>query len=154
MVMPMRLFEFESKALLGGYGIPVPKGILLEKGTLPLQVSDLKFPCVLKAQVPVGGRGKVGGVVKVNSPQEAEEHLQRIFSLVVGGFPVTSVLAEEAVNAEAEFYLSMLVDRGERCYSLVAGSVGGVDIEQTAREDPSSILRIRLSPLKEMSDFD
>lgn len=153
-LMPMRLFEFESKALLGGYGILVPKGILLEKGTLHLPSSGLKFPCVLKAQVPVGGRGKAGGVVKVNSPQEAEEHLQRIFSLFIGGFPVNSVLAEEVVEAETEFYLSVLVDRDERCYSLVAGSAGGVDIEQTAREDPGSILRTRLSPLKGISDFD
>jgi len=149
----MRLFEFESKALLGGYGISVPKGILLEKGATHLSASDLNFPCILKAQVPVGGRGKAGGIVKVNSPEEAEKHLQRIFSLVIGGFPVNSVLAEEYVRVETEFYLSVLVDRGERCYSLVAGSSGGIDIEQTARENPGSILRVQLSPLKGISDF-
>jgi succinyl-CoA synthetase beta subunit len=149
----MRLFEHESKELLRGYGIPVPKGILLEKG-VNLASSDLKFPCILKAQVPIGGRGKAGGIVKVNNQQEAQEQTQRIFSLTIGGFPVASVLAEEVVIVESEFYLSMVVDRGERCYMMMVGSSGGVDIEQMAKERPSSILKLRISSLNGLSDSD
>jgi len=153
-VVPTRLFEFESKALLRRYGVTVPKGVVLEKVSPSASQTIFSFPCILKAQVPVGGRGKAGGVVRVNEREEAERQLQRIFSLTIGGFPVTSVLAEEVVEAGTELYLSLLVDRGERCYTLMAGSRGGVDIEQTAKADPGSILRVSIQPLQGVSDLD
>jgi succinyl-CoA synthetase beta subunit len=151
-VVPTRLFESESKALLKGYGVAIPKGVVLEKAPSSVSQSILSFPCILKAQVPVGGRGKAGGVVKVNDQKEAERQLQRIFSSTIGGFSVASVLAEEVVEAGTELYLSLLVDRSERCYALMAGSRGGVDIEQTAKEDPGSILRVSIQPLQGVSD--
>lgn len=150
----MRLFEFESKAIFASCGIPVPRGTLLDRGRGAASVYGLKYPCMLKAQVPVGGRGKAGGVVEVQGPEDAERQLQRIFSLVIGGFQVNSVLAEEIVRSEAEFYLSLLVDRGERCYSMIAGSSGGIDIEQTVRDNPRSIMRVLISPLAGISEAD
>jgi succinyl-CoA synthetase beta subunit len=153
-VIPTRLFEFESKTLLKGYGITVPEGIVLEKASLPVSQTRLNFPCVLKAQVPVGGRGKAGGVVRVNDRAEAERQLKRIFSLIIGGFPVTSVLAEEVVETGTELYLSLVVNRSERCYTLMAGSRGGVDIEQTVKEDPTSLLSVNIQPLEGLSDLD
>ncbi len=153
-MVPTRLFEFESKVLLQEHGIPIPKGMVIDRGLPQSALPSLSFPCILKAQVPVGGRGKAGGIVRVNNPEEAKRELQRIFSLTIGGFPVTSVLAEEVVETEKELYLSLLVDRGERRYALMAGSHGGVDIEQTAREKPGSILRIGIQPLGGVSASD
>jgi succinyl-CoA synthetase beta subunit len=150
----VRLFEYESKALLSGRGITVPKGVVLENVSLQATLPELKFPCILKVQVPVGGRGKAGGVVIVNCREEAERQLDRLFSLTIGGFPVSSVLAEEVVGAGEELYLALLVDRSERCYTLIAGSRGGADIEQVAKDDPGSILRVRINPLEGISDTD
>jgi succinyl-CoA synthetase beta subunit len=151
-VVPTRLFEFESKFLLRGYGIAVPNGVVLEKPTPPASLASLSFPRILKAQVPVGGRGKAGGISKVNSPEEARRELDRIFLLTIGGFPVSSVLAEEVVATGRELYLSMLVDRSGRCHTLIAGSRGGIDIEETSKDDPLSILRVGIQPLEGLSD--
>lgn len=150
-MVPTRLFEFESKSLLRGYGIAVPNGVVLEKPTPPASLVLLSFPRILKAQVPVGGRGRAGGISRVNSPEEARRELDRIFSLAIGGFTVSSVLAEEVVVAGRELYLSMLVDRGRRCHTLIAGSRGGIDIEETAKDDPGSILRVDIQPLEGLS---
>jgi len=152
-VFTTRLFEFESKALLSGYGITVPKGVVLEKASSQASLQSLRLPSILKAQVPVGGRGKAGGVVRVDSLEEAERQLDRIFALTIGGFPVSYVLAEDVVEAGEELYLSLLVDRGERRHVLMAGSRGGVDIEQTAKADPGSMLTVGINPLDGIPDL-
>jgi succinyl-CoA synthetase beta subunit len=122
----MKLFEYQGKQLLQNHGIAVPKGTIVErKNTL----SGMSFPLVLKAQVPVGGRGKAGGIQTADNEKEAEEKLSSIHSMTISGYPVEKVLAEEKIPIEKEFYLSIILDRSYRMPLLMASREGGMDIE-------------------------
>lgn len=149
----MRLFEYEAKSILRDYGIPVPKGMVFQPGK-NLALESLALPCYVKAQVPVGGRGKAGGVLLAQTRDEAQQHADRISRLIINGFPVSSILVEESQQAERELYLSIAVDRSLKCYVIVAGAQGGVDVEETLKTAPSSILKLPISPLRSLREFD
>jgi succinyl-CoA synthetase beta subunit len=89
----------------------------------------LNFPCVLKAQVPIGGRGKAGGIKPANNVKDAEEKLSQILDMDIKGFRVTKVLAEEKVDIKNELYLSITLDRSKRMPLIMASDEGGMDIE-------------------------
>jgi len=125
----MKLFEYRGKQLFEKYGISVPKGIVIENEE---SLSSLSFPCVLKAQVPVGGRGKAGGIQLVKTKEDAKEQLARILQTRIGGFPVQKVLAEEKIGVKKELYLSYTLDRSRRMSLLMMSGKGGMDIESVA----------------------
>ena len=85
----MKLYEYEAKSILAGYGVPTPNG---ELGETPLQAREaakrLGNSVVVKAQVLVAGRGKAGGILFANSPEEAEEQAQKLFGAQIKGIPV------------------------------------------------------------------
>jgi len=151
----MRLYEFESKIILKEFGATVPRGFIISKDDIPTVSSlNLKVPWYLKAQVPVGGRGKAGGIVEVEDANNAEKHLLSIFNKTINGYGVEKVLIEEAVRSAKEFYLSITVNRDTRSYSIIAGSEGGMDVEEIAKTKPATILKLSISPLRKVSDFD
>jgi succinyl-CoA synthetase beta subunit len=122
----MKLFEYQGKQLLQHQGIAVPKGTIIEgKKALP----SMSFPVVLKAQVPVGGRGKAGGIQVADSEKEAAQKLSSILSMSISGYHVEKVLVEEKIPIEKEFYLSIILDRSSRMPLLMASREGGIDIE-------------------------
>lgn len=153
----MRLLEYEAKALLREYGIPTPRGFTVSRHT-PSEVlhnADLQLPWYVKAQVPVGGRGKSGGILVASSRAEAEQQAAHLLGRDIRGYPVEEVLMEEAVvGTGREFFLAITVDRSARSYMMIAGSVGGMDIEEVARSRPETVLRINLSPLRTLDRFD
>jgi succinyl-CoA synthetase beta subunit len=151
----MRLYEFESKIILKEYGIPVPRGFVISTNEIhSMSAVRLKFPWYLKAQVPVGGRGKAGGIVRVKDTIEAKTQLPLIFNKTINGYGVKTVLIEEAVDATKELYLSVTINREKRSYSIIAGSMGGMDIEEIAERRPETILNLLVSPLRKINDFD
>lgn len=121
----MNLLEHESKTLLKNANIPVPSSQLLKKSSAP----SLSLPAVLKSQVPTGGRGKAGGILIVNTPQQAEEAIETIFKLTIKGFTPTTILAEEKINIQRELYLSLIVDRKSAGLKLIAHTNGGIEVE-------------------------
>ena len=125
----MKLFEYRGKELFHQYGITVPKGKLVKNEK---DFSDLKFPFVLKAQVPVGGRGKAGGIQSVENTSEAREKLQQILGMNIKGFCVGKVLAEEKVGIKKELYMSIMLDRSKKMPLLMISGSGGMDIESVA----------------------
>jgi succinyl-CoA synthetase beta subunit len=133
----MRLLEFQAKHLFRQFGIPVPQGQLISS---PLSVSQLTLPVVLKAQVPVGGRGKAGGIRKVNTTSEAKEAADAIFALNIRGCPVSALLAEELVNNTKEMYLAVLYDKKSNLPVIMASAAGGIEIEQAAKANPDAVL--------------
>jgi len=151
----MRLYEFESKIILKEFGVPVPRGFVISQDEMT-SVSALKLnvPWYLKAQVPVGGRGKAGGIIEVGDAGEAKKQLPSIFNKTINGYEVGKILIEEAVSSTREFYLSIAVNREMRCYSIIAGSEGGMDVEEIAKTKPATILKLSISPLRKISDFD
>lgn len=122
----MRLLEHEAKAILKAGKIPVPKSILF----LPTAKTPAAFfPIVLKSQVPVGGRGKAGGVIVVDHQNELQSTLKRLFSLAIKNHQPHSILGEEKLAIKKELYLSLFVDRDKSAICLMAHKGGGVDVE-------------------------
>jgi len=122
----MKLFEYQGKELFSKYGIAVPNGKLVNSEK---DLSDLKFPFVLKAQVPIGGRGKAGGIKSADNLNEAKEHFSKIMGMDIKGYTVRKVLAEEKVGIKKELYLSITLDRSKRMPLIMASGKGGMDIE-------------------------
>ncbi len=102
----MKLFEYRGKELFHKYGISVPNGKLVNDEK---DFSDLNYPFVLKAQVPVGGRGKAGGIKSVENKKEAKEKLSQILGMDIKGHTVEKVLAEEKVGIKKNFSLVLLL---------------------------------------------
>ena len=122
----MKLFEYRGKELFNKYGIAVPTGNLVSDKN---DFANLKFPIVLKAQVPIGGRGKAGGIKKAKDLKEAKEKLNQIMGMDIRGFKVGKVLAEETADIKKELYLSISLDRTKRMPLIMASAEGGMDIE-------------------------
>ncbi len=139
----MRLYEFQVKKIFAEQGIPIPAGALI---TSPCQATNLQLPCVLKAQVPVGGRGKAGGVRVVDTVGQATNALMDLFQMSIKGYPVRALLAEEKSEIQREMYLAVLLDRKTNGPMVVACPTGGVEIEEVARTSPDKVLKLAVDP--------
>lgn len=146
----MRLLEFQAKRIFSEHGIPVPKNVLLESST---DLENLLYPVVLKAQVPVGGRGKAGAIKPVTDANEAAAVLDELLNTRIRGNPVRVVLAEEKVEVQKELYLALLIDKLARLPVIMASDAGGIDIEQVARERPAQIVKKYIDPSVGLSDY-
>jgi succinyl-CoA synthetase beta subunit len=146
----MRLLEFQAKQILRENGIAVPAGSLV---TTSDDLNNLKLPVVLKAQVPVGGRGKAGAVKKVDQLSDAEQVAREILARTVKGYPVQALLAEEAVDVQQELYISLLTDKQVNMPLLMSSAAGGIDIEEVARQAPERIKKQHLDPMVGIQDF-
>jgi succinyl-CoA synthetase beta subunit len=122
----MKLFEYQGKELFKKYEISVPNGKLVSNEK---DFSNLKFPLILKAQVPIGGRGKAGGIKTINNLKEAKVKLSQILGIDIRGYKVGKVLAEEMADIKNELYLSISLDRSKRMPLIMASASGGMDIE-------------------------
>jgi succinyl-CoA synthetase beta subunit len=151
----MNLHEYQSKQLFTKYGIPV------SKGQPASSVSEAREAAqalggdrwVVKAQVHAGGRGKVGGVVLVDSLDQVETEANRLLgSMLVTkqtgepGLPINMLLIEEPTPIARELYLSVLVDRATRRVLFMASPAGGMNIEEVAEETPEQIHTITVDP--------
>lgn len=145
----MRLLEFQAKRLFSEHGIPIPKNVLIES---PTDLESLPYPVVLKAQVPVGGRGKAGAIKPVTDANEAAVVLDELLNTRIRGNPVRAVLAEEKVEVQKELYLALLIDKLARLPLIIASDAGGIDIEQVDRESPEQIVKKYIDPSIGLSD--
>jgi len=127
----MNLLEVEGKRLFFDYGIPIPMG-RLSHGDVP---SDfVRYPAVVKAQVPTGGRGKAGGIRVVTDVTELGKAVQEIIGTSIKGHKVWEVLIEEKIESRKELYISITVDRAKRMPILMASAMGGMDVESVPEE--------------------
>src|SRR5690348_3099726 len=110
-------------------------------------------PIAVKAQVPVGGRGKAGGIKLAKSVAEARHAAEQIIGMDIKGFKVPLVYCEAALDIEREIYLGFTVDRDARANILMLSAKGGMDIEQVADESPDSIARLYPNPWRGPLDF-
>jgi succinyl-CoA synthetase beta subunit len=143
----MRLLEYQGKELFDQYGIRIPRSHLahtIEEATKGAK--KLGYPLVLKSQLTVGGRGKAGAIAKCKSEADlAPQFNELLHKEVKGEFP-RGILLEEMVNIKKEIYLSLFLNRGKRCYSLIASAEGGIDIENTGSKVVVDIPIDGLSP--------
>ena len=151
----MNIHEYQAKALLGEYKIPIPAG----------------FPCmspdecienakklggslwVVKAQIHAGGRGKAGGVKVAKSLDEVQAAAaamlgQKLVTKQTGadGLPINQVFVETGSDIERELYLSMVVDRSAERIAFIASEAGGMDIEEVAADTPDKIFTVAINP--------
>ncbi|XID75233.1 ADP-forming succinate--CoA ligase subunit beta [Alkanindiges sp. WGS2144] len=158
----MNLHEYQAKALLKKYGMPVQEGIL---ATTPEEAAEafekIGNFAVIKAQVHAGGRGKAGGVKIAKSREEAAQIARDLigkrlvtYQTDANGQPVNSVLVSEDVYpVERELYLGAVVDRSTRRVTFMASTEGGVEIEKVAEETPEKIIKVTVDPLVGLLPF-
>lgn len=158
----MNLHEYQSKALMASYGLPVLKGfICYTAGEVEAAADNLGGGiCVVKAQVHAGGRGKAGGVKLAKNAAEARAHGEKILGMKLvtpqtgaQGKIVRKVYVEAGCNIAREFYLSLLVDRATRSIALIASTEGGMEIEEVAHSNPEKIVRLQIDPRVGLQNF-
>jgi succinyl-CoA synthetase beta subunit len=143
----MKLFEYRGKELFVKFNIAVPKGKLV---TEKRDFDDFRFPLVLKAQVPIGGRGKAGGIKVTNNVTEATANLSQILGMDIRGYTVGKVLAEEQIDIKKEMYLSISLDRTKKMPLIMASAEGGIDIESVP---DNKIFKEWINPLTGIQTF-
>ncbi|MDH5816196.1 MAG: ADP-forming succinate--CoA ligase subunit beta [Candidatus Nezhaarchaeota archaeon] len=139
--------EYEAKNVLRSYGVPVPQGMVVTSVEEAYEAArKLKPPFMVKAQVPVSGRGKAGGILPANSPNEVKAIAERLLNTYIKGFHVKSLLIEEMLSIKRELYFGITVSRADQTYIVIASQEGGVDIEEVAEKSPEKVMTIRLDP--------
>ncbi len=157
----MKIHEYQAKAFLTQFGIPVPKGrIATTPGEAKKIAAELGNKVVIKGQVYAGGRGKAGGIKMANTPEEAQTRARELLGkrLVTRqttpeGIPVSKVLVEEAINIRQELYLGLVIDRTNRLPVMMASEVGGMEIEEVAQLSPEKVLKVYIDPPTSFQSF-
>jgi len=150
----MDLLEYQGKQLFARHGIPVPDGRPARTVDEAVAAAgEVGFPCVVKAQVKIGGRGKAGGIKLAANEDEAREHAGAILGMDIKGFTVHEVWIEGASEIEAEYYAAVIFDRSAKQPLIMFSTKGGMDIEQVAEEDPGAIATLHVDPLLGFQDF-
>ncbi len=150
----MDLLEYQGKQLFARHGVPVPTGSPATTVDEAVAAADeIGYPCVVKAQVLIGGRGKAGGIKVANDRQEAEEHARAILGMDIRGFTVHEVWLEAASDIAVEYYTSIVFDRAAKMPLVLLSTQGGMDIEEVAERDPKAIARLHVDPLLGFQDF-
>jgi succinyl-CoA synthetase beta subunit len=150
----MDLLEYQGKQLLARHAIPVPDGdVAATVEEAVAAAGRIGFPCVVKAQVQIGGRGKAGGIKVANDADEAREHATAILGMDIRGLTVHEVWVEQASDIAREYYASIVFDRSARAPLVLLSTQGGMDIEEVAERDPAAIARLHVDPLLGLQPF-
>src|SRR6266516_3427646 len=150
----MNIHEHQAKDLLRRYGVAVPDGQACFTVDEAVAAAErLGFPCVVKAQIHAGGRGKAGGVKLVKDPAAARAAAAELLGKTLvthqtgpQGRVVRRLLVEQGCAIAREMYLGMVVDRQSGRVTAMASTEGGVEIEEVAARAPEKILREAIDP--------
>jgi len=150
----MKIHEFQAKEMFAACGIPVPRErVAATPAEAATAAREIGLPVVIKAQVLVGGRGKAGGVKKVDAAEAVEKTAASIIGMDIKGLKVNKVLVSECADIKAEYYVGIIVDRSTRKAVLMASAAGGVEIEEVARTAPEKILKVQIDPAMGLLSF-
>lgn len=150
----MKLLEYEAKMVFKKHGIPTPKGYVVTSAKEAKEKADqIGLPVVVKAQLPVGGRGKAGGIVFADSSLQVFEVANELLGKKVQDLVISKLLIEEKIVILKEIYLGVTVDRKSKQYVILASSEGGVEIEEVAKETPEKIVRHQVDPLLGLKSY-
>lgn len=157
----MKIHEYQAKALLKEYGAPIPEGILCVTPEEAKAAAETICPCVLKAQIHSGARGKAGGVKFARTAEEAASLAERMLGMTLitrqtgpEGRTVRKILVTEAVNVKKEYYLSVAGDSQNAGLMIIGSSEGGTEIEETAKEHPEAIVQIPVSAVEGLKQYE
>ena len=150
----MNIHEYQAKEILRRFDVPVPRGRV---ATTPEEAyaaaKEIGFPCVVKAQIHAGGRGKGGGVKLAKNAEEVRELARTMIGMNLvthqtgpEGKQVKRVLVEQGCEIRSELYLGVALDTALSRPSVVACAEGGVEIEEVAKRSPEKIIRESIDP--------
>ena len=159
----MKIHEYQGKAVLASFGVPVPRGkVAYTVAEAVENAKELGLPCVVKAQIHAGGRGKAGGVKLARTVEEVETIAEAMLGTVLRthqtgpeGRVVRRLLIEQGIDLQGsrEMYLAAVVDRATGAPVIMASAQGGVDIEEVAARDPGAILKELIDPAVSFQPF-
>jgi succinyl-CoA synthetase beta subunit len=150
----VNLQEHQAKALLAAAGVAVPRGrVANNPEEAAAAAEEFGGPCVVKAQVLAGARGKAGGVRRAATAEEAAAIARALIGkpLVTAqsgpkGEPIEQVLVEEQIPIARELFLAFTIDRSRGCETVIASAAGGMEVEEIAARDANAILRAAITP--------
>jgi succinyl-CoA synthetase beta subunit len=152
----MDLLEYQGKQLFAKHGVAVPSGEVAKTvDEAVAAAAEIGYPCAIKAQVLIGGRGKAGGIKIASDEAQAREYADAILGMDIvgphgeGPFRVDQVWIEGGSDIAAEYYASVILDRGEKKLLAMVSSQGGMDIEQVAAESPEALVKAHIDPTRE-----
>lgn len=161
----MKIHEYQGKAILRQFGVPVPTGIYCNSVDGAIQAAqDLTAQTgtkvwVVKAQIHAGGRGKGGGVKVAKTTEELKTYASQILAMQLKthqtgpeGQKVRRLLIEEGADIKKEYYVAALTDRATQKVAIMASSEGGMDIEEVAHKTPEKIIKVFVDPLLGLTD--
>ncbi|MDX1454433.1 MAG: ADP-forming succinate--CoA ligase subunit beta [Gammaproteobacteria bacterium] len=158
----MNLHEYQSKALFANYGMPVPRGKVVDSAAAAASAAEELGGnlWVVKAQVHAGGRGKAGGVTLCKTLDEVREAADKMIGMTLvthqtgpEGLPVSQLLIEAGSDISRELYLSVVVDRDTSRITFMASTEGGMDIEEVAEKTPEKIFKVHVNPVTGLMPF-
>ncbi len=138
----MNFEEHAAKPLLAEMGIAVPPGQLVETAAEAAEAAEAIGACVVKAQVPTGKRGKAGGIKLAADAPAAKHHAETILGMEIAGHRVERLLVEGQVPIRRELYAAVLSDPASRAPLVLFSTLGGMDVEEAAEQDPTAMRRI------------
>ena len=158
----MNIHEYQAKALLDQYHVPIPKGIpAKDEASIDSAIAELdpQGLIVVKAQIHAGGRGKgtftdgyKGGVQLCDTPEKAKAAgLAMLGNHLVTkqtspqGRKVQTLYFTEGSDIDHEYYLAVVLDRESAQVVIIASTEGGMDIEAVAEKTPEKIIRVPVS---------
>jgi succinyl-CoA synthetase beta subunit len=143
----MDLLEYQGKQLFAKHGVAVPDGRHAATVDDAVAAADeVGYPCVVKAQVRIGKRGKAGGIKVAKDADEARKHSEAILGMDIGGFTVNDLWIEQASEIDAEYYASIILDRSAKQLLAMLSRMGGMDIEEMAERDPDALVKRHIEP--------
>ena len=149
----MDLLEYQGKQLFARHGVAVPSGNMASEVEAAVAAAEeIGYPCAVKAQVLIGGRGKAGGIKIANDADEAREAADAIIGMDITGprgegpFRVEQVWIEGGSDIESEYYASVILDRSEKKTLVMLSTTGGMNVEEIAEKDPDALVRRHVDP--------
>ena len=154
----MDLLEYQGKQLFARAGVAVPEGEPAADVESAVAAAErIGYPCVIKAQVQIGGRGKAGGIKVAKDVEEARTHAEAIIGMDISGprgegpFKVHQVWIEGASEIDAEYYASIILDRSAKKALAILSRMGGMNVEEIADKDPDALVQRHIDPTEGLS---
>ena len=150
----MKLYEYEAREIFSKYGIPVPRGFLVRELNEAYRVlKEVSFPVVIKAQILVARRAKLGGVRFANDVEDALSIIKEILGRELNGLKVREILVVEKVDVIRELYVGFVIDRTSRGIAFIASRYGGIELEDLAKERPESVIKYGIDVFTGFRDY-
>ncbi|MDX6680645.1 MAG: succinyl-CoA synthetase beta subunit [Solirubrobacteraceae bacterium] len=150
----MDLLEYQGKQLLERHGVAqLPGRAARDVAAAVAAAEEVGYPCVIKAQVKIGGRGKAGGIKIAQDVGQAREYASGILGMDIRGFTVHEIWIQRATRIQDEYYAGVVFDRSAKKPLVMLSTRGGIDIETVAAEDPGAIASLHVDPLVGFKPF-